>query len=384
MKRPSNVGLPEVFGVSGGRAAWVRWSPGTNALALAATALLFSACATQPPVAYRVDVPPGVTDARGRFSEIYCEVLKRHGTDLPDYRPCEEALSRVTGQPPGTGRPVDLGPSKRRLVAGFVPGIGYACFAPWLRPPTTPAEHVRKYGYDLRVISVDALSSTVTNARQIRDAVMTMPVEPGPPRLVLVGYSKGTLDILDAVVRHPEIRGRTAAVVSIAGAVGGSVLANDTTQQQLDLLRHWPEAACKAGDGEGVASLRPDARKAWFAQNTLPPNLRYYSVVTLPDRARISRIVVPGYRTLSQIDPRNDGQVIYSDQVLPGSTLLGFLNADHWAVVVPVARSHAVIGSLFVDQNDYPREALLEAVLRFVEEDLSRKRIDHPRTTRQR
>jgi len=51
---------------------------------------------------------------------------------------------------------------------------------------------------------------------------------------------------------------------------------------------------------------------------------------------------------------------------------------------VPVARSHAVIGSLFVDQNDYPREALLEAVLRFVEEDLSRKRIDHPRTTRQR
>jgi hypothetical protein len=277
---------------------------------------------------------------------------------------------------------VELGPSKRRLVAGFVPGIGYACFAPWLQPPTTPAEHVRKYGYDLRLISVDALSSTVTNASQIRDAVMTMPVEPGPPRLVLIGYSKGTLDILDAVVRYPEIRGRVAAVVSIAGAVGGSVLARDATQQQLDLLRYWPDANCEAGDGEGVASLRPDARKAWFAQNTLPPNLRYYSVVTLPDRARISRLVVPGYRTLSQIDPRNDGQVIYSDQFVPGSTLLGFLNADHWAVLVPVTRSHAVIGGLFVDQNDYPREALLEAVLRFVEEDLSRKRIDHPRTPR--
>jgi hypothetical protein len=41
-------------------------------------------------------------------------------------------------------------------------------------------------------------------------------------------------------------------------------------------------------------------------------------------------------------------------------------------VGVPISRSHSAIGASFVDQNGYPREAPLEAVLRFVEEDLDR------------
>jgi hypothetical protein len=70
------------------------------------------------------------------------------------------------------------------------------------------------------------------------------------------------------------------------------------------------------------------------------------------------------------MDGRNDGQVIFYDQFIPGSTLVGYLNADHWAPAVPIARTHGVVGKLFVDENDYPREALLEALLRFLEEDL--------------
>ena len=97
-----------------------------------------------------------------------------------------------------------------------------------------------------------------------------------------------------------------------------------------------------------------------------------YSVVTLPQPERISSILQGTNRKLNQIDGRNDSQMIFYDQLIPGSTLLGYLNADHWAVVVPIARTHDTIGSLFVTQNAYPREALTEAVLRFVEEDLPR------------
>ena len=172
-------------------------------------------------------------------------------------------------------------------------------------------------------------------------------------------------------MRYPELGERVAAFVSIAGAVGGSALANDATQQQADLFRHWPQAKCDAGDGGAVASLRTDVRKAWLAANKLPPGIRLYSLVTLPDRDRISEALVPTHRKLARIDPRNDGQVIYSDQIVPGSTLLGFLNADHWAVVLPIDRSHRVLGSTFVNHNDYPREALLESLLRYVEEDLA-------------
>jgi hypothetical protein len=78
------------------------------------------------------------------------------------------------------------------------------------------------------------------------------------------------------------------------------------------------------------------------------------------------------HKKLSAIDSRNDSQVIFYDQVIPGSTLVGYLNADHWAVAVPIAESHPFIGRHFADKNNYPRKAILEAVLRFIEEDMDR------------
>jgi pimeloyl-ACP methyl ester carboxylesterase len=222
----------------------------------------------------------------------------------------------------------------------------------------------------LTSIRVDALSSSENNARQIRDALLAMPEETGPPRLVLVGYSKGAPDILEAIVRYPEIRNRVAAIVSAAGAVGGSPLANDAEQYQADLMRHFPGATCGAGDGGGVASLRTTSRRAWLAQNPLPGGLRYYSLVTFPEPERISSILKSSYRKLAKVDARNDSQVIFYDAVIPASTLMGYVNADHWAIALPIARTHSKVGAGFVTENAYPREALLEAVLRFVEEDL--------------
>lgn len=337
---------------------------------LAAALALLAGCATTPTGGFVVEIPPGVTDDRGRFGEVYCAVLETHGTSLPDHRPCEEALSHVAGAPPPSGRPVELGTSPRRLVLGVVPGIGYRCVAAWLETTSSSRDHLRRQGYDLKVIEVDALSGTTTNARRIRDAILAMPEEPGPARLVLLGYSKGTPDILEALVTYPEIRPRLAAVVSIAGAVGGSKLAEDASEWMADSLRYFPGADCGKGDDQSVASLRPEVRRRWLAEHPLPSDVRYYTVVTLPDPERISWVLKPAYWRLSKYDARNDGQVIYSDQVIPAGSLLGFVNADHWAVVLPIERAHPVVGALFASENEYPREALLEAVLRFVEEDL--------------
>jgi hypothetical protein len=100
--------------------------------------------------------------------------------------------------------------------------------------------------------------------------------------------------------------------------------------------------------------------------------MRFYALATYPDKTRISSLLKPAYDKLSQVDARNDGQLIFYDQVIPGSVLLGFINADHWAAGVPLNRSHPYLSSLLVDKNAFPREVLLEAIVRFVEEDLSR------------
>jgi pimeloyl-ACP methyl ester carboxylesterase len=345
---------------------------------VAAAGLTLGACATAPPSPYSDDAAPvaslpRVEDQRGRFREILCAILEQRASTLPDARPCDDALTRVGTEPEGTGRTVDLGPSDRRLVAAMVPGIGWDCFAAWLDMKETAVAHVRQFGYDLVAIHVDALSSSATNAGQIRDAIMAMAPMGDEPELVLIGYSKGTPDILEAVVSYPEIRPRVAAVVSVAGAVLGSPVADEVTQSKLELLRRWPGAECSHGDGGAIESLRPATRKAWLDENPLPREIPYYSLATCPRPGRISSVLKPSYNTLSKVDARNDGMVLFQDQLIPGSTFVGCVNADHWAVSVPIARSHPMVGSTLVDENDYPREALLEALLRFVEEDLSRR-----------
>src|SRR6187401_286640 len=95
--------------------------------AIATFCLVLAGCASKPLVPYTTDTPPlvlasaaqaGIADKRARFREIYCAVLEAR-RELPDHRSCDEALTRVGDEPAGTARPVDLGPSNRRLVAAM-------------------------------------------------------------------------------------------------------------------------------------------------------------------------------------------------------------------------------------------------------------------------
>jgi len=173
------------------------------------------------------------------------------------------------------------------------------------------------------------------------------------------------------VATYPDLQQRVSAVVSVAGAVGGTPLANAATQSMLNLLQYFPDAECEPGDEGALESLKPEVRKSWLASHSLPDSIRYYTVITYPDAEHLSAILKLSYDKLSQVDSRNDSQVIFYDQVIPSSVLLAYLNADHWAVAVPFNRNHPFIASTFVDKNAFPREVLAEAIIRFIEEDLN-------------
>ena len=328
-----------------------RWRQGRIVAALCA---VLAGCASEPLVPFSTETPPlmlvpaaqaGVQDKRGRFREIYCAVLAARVGEVPDHRPCEDALTRVGAEPAGNGQPV----ASRRVepASGRCGGAGHrlrllreVAGAARARSPSTSQVRLRPESASR---SMRCPARPTTRARSAT-AVMAMDAGPGAPRLVLIGYSKGAPDILDAIVNYPEIRARVAAVVSIAGAVGGSPLANDAEQYQADMLRHFPGAACDAGDGGGVASLRPAARRAWLAQNPLPADVPTTRSSTFPQPERISSMLK---RQRPQAGPHRRAQRQPDDLLRPGdpgSDLLGYLNADHWAVVVPIARSHDTIG----------------------------------------
>ena len=334
---------------------------------------------------FNVETPPvvmapagpatGIEDQRGRFRQIVCAVNADRGEVLPDPRPCEEILWRLHGEPAPEPEPVHLGRPRLALRLVFVGGLASECVSGLVPLLPYAFRHVNELGYPIEELPVPGLASTAYNGRLIARHVLAMKLKPGE-KIVLIGYSKGAPDILDALASSPAAAKRVAGVISIAGAINGSPLIETAPKQLLVTLRQIPVEGCRIGDGEAVDSLQRDRRLRWLFDNRLPESVRFYSLAAFAERQGISLAMRPNYDRLSRIDPRNDGQLLHYDQLIPGSVLLGYANADHWAVSMPINRIYPTLSQVFADRAAFPREVLLEALIRHVEEDLLRRH--HP------
>lgn len=316
----------------------------------------------------------GIEDQRGRFRQILCAINDTRGDGLPDYRACNDILWRLQDEPAATAEPVHMGAPRLPIRIVFVGGLASECVSGLVSLLPFAFEHVKAQGYPIEELPVPGLGSSSQNGRLIAQHVAAMHLQPNE-KLILLGYSKGAVDILEGLAGSPRAARRVAAVVSLAGAINGSPLVETAPRQLLMTLRQIPLQGCRLGDGGAIDSLQRDRRLRWLAQTPLPAGIRFYSLGAFAQRDGISVAMRANYDRLSQIDPRNDGQLLYYDQIIPRGALLGYANADHWAVVMPINRVYPGLSQVFASQAAFPREVLLEAIVRHVEEDLMHRQI---------
>jgi hypothetical protein len=309
-----------------------------------------------------------IQDGRARFREIFCRVLVRHAASGGQERACSDWLWQLEDEPSTEAQPLpepDLAPQ-----VYLVSGAFSECLGDEARPFSGAARTLSAAGYRIAAIAVSGRSGSRHNAQQIAERLEHAPPgEEGP--VILIGYSKGANDILEFLASYPGAAARVESVVSVAGAIGGSPLA-ETARGFYDAMLSWiPSGRCPAGDGDVIESLRPQERREWLAQNPLPDSVRYYSVAAFTTRPRVAEALLPSWKLLLRHERRNDGQLLAGDALIPGSTLLGYVDADHWSAAIDVESVHPVLGAR-PDPTPFPRAALLEAILLQVGEGRAR------------
>ena len=335
-----------------------------------ALALGAAGCATLPSAGEPELAFPGVPashDLRAQYRAAACARFPGGGSD------CERIVLREAGEralpPDAPIAPASPTDAARRYRIGLVPGLFAQCLAPVVRAFGDVEPGLRARGFDVTYVDVPGRGTAARNAATL--AASLKAAGDGPP-YILVTYSKGLADALEYFVSDPEAPMRVAAIVSISGAARGSPLADAYESTYRQWLARLPMPGCERSDGSEIRDLRRDVRQAWWETNGAAVTVPVFSLVTMPRAERLSFGLRTAHATLAQIDARNDGKLLWSDQLVPGNYLLGFLNADHWAVATPLDQGLPLLGFLF--EADLPRTALVEGAIDVAAAMLERER----------
>jgi hypothetical protein len=283
-------------------------------------------------------------------------------------------LHRLDNEPLPSGKPVTLDASPVKLRIRIVPGIFGQCaeghatpFLDAVRPQPGKGYDLGRFGFDVAAFRVSGRGSSAENAAQIREQIAAMHLAPGE-RLVLIGHSKGMSDLIELIGGDRSVVPPGSAIVSLTGVVAGTPIA-DMGEDLYRPLRHVSLPGCSADDGGGVTSLTRRERLKYLAAHPLPADLHYYSVAAFARPTMISAALKPTYLALARTDARNDGNVIFTDSIIPGSKILGYVDADHWAVAMPFEVYAPQFAAVVATRNHFPRVILLEAIARIIAED---------------
>jgi hypothetical protein len=314
---------------------------------------------TTPPIVLATLGDAGIKDVRHLYRTAVCGQLPA------DSAPCDELILRFPGEATPSV-PLAQRDVASRYRIGFVPGLFSDCFYGIFHPFTDVSEELKQSGFAVYDFRTAGRASSAANAERL--AKQLAELNPDPRPLIMVVHSKGLTDVLELLVRYREKVQQIAAIVSIAGVANGSPIADEMYEFYRNWLARLPIPGCDRGTGEEVQGLRREARVEWWKRNRSAITMPIFSIVAVPKADRVSPVFGPTYARLAAIDPRNDGQLFWYDALVAGGYLLGYVNADHAAIAIPLARQAPAITFLFRD--NVPRLALVKAAIEVVVQTL--------------
>ena len=332
----------------------------------AALAAALAACVVRtPPVTYSI-MPAvlGPVDAdhnRAKdFARVFCSTLTHvKDRDGRSWGDCARYLEM-----PQTAEPQTAISTRYRFL--FVPGFGGDCLRD-VRAFASSIAHLKDaHQIDVDYFSVAPFASSEENGKSIARQIDTLWTADRTRRFVVIGYSKGAADILDALRVLDEPTTKVAAIVTVAGVIGGTWVPEDFVAL-MQAGQPWLAAACPGNVQDGMHSLMREVRQSFLRQNPTP--VPAYSVVGETTIDETSAALRPSWNRLAVYAKEQDGQMIAWEAVLPGAKYLGAARADHWSIALPFEESPQPPKG--INRNHFPRDALLEAIVRYVSGDLA-------------
>jgi hypothetical protein len=304
-------------------------------------------------------VPLGatVTDRSAAFADTFCATLPH--TDNGSWGPCGRYLDAQVPMPP----PVDT-PITTPLKVMIVGGAFSECFEDagiYIYGPSI--EHVKTHGVVFGPpVKIDGTGTPEKNAEEI---VKYLKANSGD--YIAVGHSKGAVDLMAAIATSDLARERIKALVSVTGAIGGTRLADLGAAIGIlgfESALRQSGIPCDIEDHGGIGSLRRDVRYRALRAWKPPQTLRTYSLSAVSTLKRTSKPLHTMWRTNEIYSIDQDSHIIAEESIIPGSEFLGVARGDHWAVALPMSEHPKTKKK--VDQNPFPRTALLESIVRYV------------------
>jgi hypothetical protein len=195
----------------------------------------------------------GTGDASASFADIFCSVLHQQSADAGAWGPCSRYIAA-----PGR-EDLKLQPMSANYRVLIVPGILSSCVSD--SPAFQEGQEALKkqYGMDVDLLQVPNDSSE-SNAKMIGQYLREHAA--GGKKYILVGYSKGAPDIQVALAQEQGISEQVAAFITVAGASGGSPVA--------DVLPQAAENTCTAFRSRAVRGISRPASRACSGRRVRP------------------------------------------------------------------------------------------------------------------